>query len=474
VSSLEAENRELRRRLATMEQDTSLTLARATRLSQIVSVLGHTDLGEVVTRASVTIAELFSVDIAMLMLGADDRLEVASQSGLRPQDVPQETFALGALGELMAERPVIAGPAASLALPDWLARYRPRHVACARLVVGEESLGLIWLVRRSDMPFGSSDESELRAVAQRLALAVQNGLLNKRMTAQILVLRRMHAFTVDLAGMLEVAAVAQRIVDAVVLEAQVGAAAVLLDATAPVSSAGAVLSDAWTRYPITTTSGRLGELAIREDPADLSEQSELLQHIVGLAGLALEKALLYEQSRDQARRDSLTGLLGHRAFHEALAALQDRGEPFAAVVADVDDFKLINDLHGHSIGDDALRAVARTMSAEVRAADTVYRVGGEEFCVLLPGLAAGDASIIAERLRAQVSTIVAPVALTVSLGVASFPDAAFTGEGVFDRADAALYAAKRAGKNQTTIAGRPATGPVEIRAFALERRTGPS
>lgn len=469
---LRAENVELRRRLASMEQDTSLTLARATRLSQIISVLGHVDLDEVVTRASVTIAELFSADIAILMLGSDDQLQVASQTGLRPQDMPEQPLPLASLGALTSDRPVVVGPAAALALPSWLERYRPRHAACARLLVGGDSLGLVLLVRRADMPFGASDEKELQAIAHRLALAVANGLLTRRMTAQILVLRRMHAFTVDLAGMLELGAVARRIVDAVVTEAGVGAGAVFLeDAGQIAASAGVKPTDAWTRFPLTTTGGgRLGELAIDERPPDPSERRELLLHIVDLAGLALEKALLYERSREQARRDSLTGLLGHRAFHDELAALQERAGAFAVVVGDVDDFKEINDLHGHSAGDEALRAVARALNAEVRAQDTVYRVGGEEFCVLLPGLAAAAASAIAERLRISVSEIVAPVALTVSVGVACFPHAALTGEGVFDQADAAVYASKHAGKNQTTVACGPSPGPGEAPTPVLDRR----
>jgi diguanylate cyclase (GGDEF)-like protein/putative nucleotidyltransferase with HDIG domain len=176
-------------------------------------------------------------------------------------------------------------------------------------------------------------------------------------------------------------------------------------------------------------------------------------HLVGLAALAIDKALLYEHSREQARQDSLTGLLGHRVFHEVLEEQTGHGAPFSIVLVDIDDFKQINDLYGHQTGDDALRFVAEALRRGTRGHDNVFRVGGEEFCVVLPGLEHGDAFQVAERLRRGVSEIASVLPVTISLGVASYPAHGLNRDELVTRADAALYASKRAGKNRTTIAG---------------------
>jgi diguanylate cyclase (GGDEF)-like protein len=472
LERLEAENAALLARLSSTERNTSLTLARATRLSQIISVLGnYADLDQVLEHASVTVSELFAADIAVLLLGSDEALSVAGHWGLRAQDVPIGELDLPHLALLTATRPVVAGPADELALPDWLARYRGRHSAWVRLLVGGESRGVMLIVRRSEVPFERSDANELQAIAYRLALAVENGLLHQRAIAQIAHLGRIHAFTVDLAGALEVTEVAQRVADVAVAEAGVGAGAVFLDGDEPIAaSAGAEPGPGWARLPIATAAGQIAQLAVFAPPAPGTEAHDTLQHLVGLAGLALEKALLYERSREQARRDSLTGLLAHRTFHEALAALEEAGEAFSLVVADIDDFKQINDLYGHPAGDEALRAVADALRTEVRAEDTIYRVGGEEFTVLLPGLAPARAFTRAERLRGSVSRIVTPLPVTISVGVANFPADATTREELLDRADAALYSSKHAGKNRTTVAGGPTPAAVEVPAGGLDLR----
>ena len=87
-------------------------------------------------------------------------------------------------------------------------------------------------------------------------------------------------------------------------------------------------------------------------------------------------------------------------FHEILEQQTAKGEPFSIVLLDIDDFKQINDLYGHQTGDDALRLVAEALRKEVRGGDRVFRVGGEEFCAVLPGLSHADAFATAERLRA--------------------------------------------------------------------------
>jgi diguanylate cyclase (GGDEF)-like protein len=159
---------------------------------------------------------------------------------------------------------------------------------------------------------------------------------------------------------------------------------------------------------------------------------------------------------DLARRDSLTLLLNRRAFDEHLAELfarQDRlGEPFALVVMDLDHFKAINDRFGHTVGDDVLRAAARTLGTPLRPFDRLFRTGGEEFAATLPGTDAMTARVVAERLREALAAHAVTldgndVAVTVSAGIAmATPDA--TSETLLKAADAALYRAKAGGRNR--------------------------
>jgi diguanylate cyclase (GGDEF)-like protein len=184
-------------------------------------------------------------------------------------------------------------------------------------------------------------------------------------------------------------------------------------------------------------------------------RNDRLAGVVGQAATALENARLLETMAHQASHDSLTGLLGHRAFHEALKEkLRDRTETslFTLATIDIDDFKLVNDLHGHPVGDQALQQVADALQDSVRDQDLVFRVGGEEFAVLLPGLTAEDALPVAERLRAAVTRKTFAPPLHVSIGLASWPDDGADRESLLERADAALYAAKDAGKDRTSLA----------------------
>jgi len=186
-----------------------------------------------------------------------------------------------------------------------------------------------------------------------------------------------------------------------------------------------------------------------------TDLDESLAGVVAQAATALDNARMVETLAHQARHDSLTGLLGHRAFHEALEAdLRGaaEGQAFTLALLDIDDFKLVNDLHGHPVGDEALRKVAEALRRCIRDHDTIFRVGGEEFAVLLPRLASKDALPVAERLRAAVGRIPFPVPLHVSIGLASSPDDAMDRDGLLERADAALYAAKGAGKDRTSLA----------------------
>lgn len=159
---------------------------------------------------------------------------------------------------------------------------------------------------------------------------------------------------------------------------------------------------------------------------------------------------------DLARRDALTLLLNRRAFDEeiaeALARQQRFGERFALLAIDLDHFKQINDAHGHGGGDDVLRMASRVLTAEVRPFDRVFRTGGEEFNIILPRADVEIADSVAERLRHAVAAhpvMLGDVAVqpTVSVGVA-VADGTSDATAIIGAADAALYRAKREGRNR--------------------------
>ncbi|HET9691703.1 MAG TPA: GGDEF domain-containing protein [Acidimicrobiales bacterium] len=170
-------------------------------------------------------------------------------------------------------------------------------------------------------------------------------------------------------------------------------------------------------------------------------------------------ALLAERER-LAAVDGLTGLANRRAFDTGLdrevAGALRRGEPLSLVLIDIDHFKRVNDTRGHTGGDEVLRAVAGVLAAACRTQDLVARYGGEEFAVVLPGCPAEAARVIVERARRAMAAEPLFGGVTVSAGVATLPDHAGAAVGLVEAADAALYAAKAAGRDRVTVAPRVA------------------
>jgi diguanylate cyclase (GGDEF)-like protein len=159
---------------------------------------------------------------------------------------------------------------------------------------------------------------------------------------------------------------------------------------------------------------------------------------------------------DLGRRDALTGLSNRRTFDEHLDSMlqQERktGQSFALVIFDIDHFKSINDTQGHPEGDRVLQDVARIAAGQLRAGEQIFRIGGEEFAIVIPGDGATGV-IVAERVRTAVQNEVrVPPLPTLSAGVASFPQDAETREALFQAADLALYAAKQGGRNAVSLA----------------------
>lgn len=162
---------------------------------------------------------------------------------------------------------------------------------------------------------------------------------------------------------------------------------------------------------------------------------------------------------DLARRDGLTGLLNRRAFDEALSEMSARirrgGEEGALLALDLDHFKQINDTYGHAAGDDVLRAFAAVVTSKLRPFDQVYRVGGEEFSVLLTGASMAVAADLAERLREGIAAHPVPtsegeITATVSIGGAK-ATAALDPDQLVEAADAALYRAKTTGRDRVVL-----------------------
>jgi diguanylate cyclase (GGDEF)-like protein len=185
---------------------------------------------------------------------------------------------------------------------------------------------------------------------------------------------------------------------------------------------------------------------------DAFEQAELL---VAQAATALSTLRMLERSERAAVTDALTGLWNHRRFYETSLALIEAAPDveFALVLADLDDFKELNDRHGHVAGDDALRSVANVLRRGMRPGDSVFRVGGEEFALLLPSTSRPNARTVCRRLQRTLETLdLGGWRLTLSFGIARSPDDGSDLRTLMQAADAALYEAKRLGKDRITMA----------------------
>lgn len=245
------------------------------------------------------------------------------------------------------------------------------------------------------------------------------------------------------------------------LVAQAETSALALDGPARVEA------DGWVAIaePLRLAGG--GTLAVAGPRTTIAAEDERqLAYLSGQAASALQVIDLHEQLQRQATIDEMTGLANHRRFQEALgkaiAHAHRSGEPVSLVLLDVDNFKRVNDTYGHQCGDAVLRELGTILRERTRAADTAARYGGEELAVIMPGTDAAGACVSAEELRAAVAAAVVdgpdwPVTVTASFGVAELGPMVADGEALVAAADAALYVAKRTGKNRVIVDGSAAT-----------------
>ncbi|WP_273249983.1 sensor domain-containing diguanylate cyclase [Sediminimonas qiaohouensis] len=214
----------------------------------------------------------------------------------------------------------------------------------------------------------------------------------------------------------------------------------------------------------------------REKNTYHSEDRLAFMEIAGHLSTLIERSRFYQQIHDlnqellraqdalkeQALRDALTGLLNHGAILESLdehlARAQRQFEPLSILMVDVDHFKKINDSYGHLVGDTVLKAVAATLQACLRGHDRLGRYGGEEFLIVLGGTPLEAAQQVAERIRAEVAALQLnsgdeTLSVTISIGVtAPKPNTTEQPTSLLARADAALYEAKREGRNRVHTA----------------------
>ncbi|MEH3053769.1 MAG: GGDEF domain-containing protein [Patulibacter minatonensis] len=203
----------------------------------------------------------------------------------------------------------------------------------------------------------------------------------------------------------------------------------------------------------------VGALVI-EQPARRGSRIErriisMLERFTSHASLALENASLLAEVRALAITDPLTSLANRRhldtVLDRATSQVRRGNGTVALMMIDIDHFKSLNDTHGHQMGDEVLRRVARQLEVDLRAGDLAARYGGEEFSIVMPGSRSDEVANAAERVRRGIASMDSPVAVTVSIGVAWAPEHGLTRADLTKTADDALYRAKEGGRNQVVM-----------------------
>jgi diguanylate cyclase (GGDEF)-like protein len=218
-----------------------------------------------------------------------------------------------------------------------------------------------------------------------------------------------------------------------------------------------------TCTPLTVGGEVIGSVLVNRGTRYSPTEQQQIRDSVGQAAPVLANLRNLAIAELRAATDSLTGLPNKRAVGDTLKRMLAQASrtltPLALIVLDLDHFKDINDRFGHPVGDQALANVGAALRSALRDSDFAGRNGGEEFAVMLPNTAIDGAVLTAEKIRAAIADISLPgidIAITASVGIATYPDHATSTERLERLADAALYTAKRSGRNRIDIASTPA------------------
>jgi diguanylate cyclase (GGDEF)-like protein len=217
--------------------------------------------------------------------------------------------------------------------------------------------------------------------------------------------------------------------------------------------------------PIVTESETIGCVAFTDSRpnAFTFEQQRLVDRLIRLASVGIQNALLHSKTLELAETDSMTGLLTNRAYQERLETefrkAQTARQSLSLLIIDVDFFKRINDTYGHPQGDELLRQLGELLRQHARRADVCCRYGGDEFTIVMPETIKAEAAMVAGRIRQAVADKAfalegSMVNITVSIGVAGYPQDVTQKAALVKAADVALYAAKHDGRNNVKLAGR--------------------
>jgi diguanylate cyclase (GGDEF)-like protein len=364
------------------------------------------------------------------------------------------------------ERRLLAAVLATLLLVGIIAWLEGRSIVRSinRLVTAAKSMALGDLDKR--VPVTGRDELAVLArsfndMAEQLGARMQElETERERLQGAITLFGEALAATHDTDELLRV------VLDVEIEATDASSGHVIVDGSI-VAQAGTSDGEDRIEIPLRAGEANFGQLVL-VGPGFNEEARFTAISIAAHAVVALDNARLHRIVRQQALIDGLTGLANRRHAERSLETETSRAErfggPLAVVLVDIDDFKDVNDRHGHLAGDDVLRELATVLNETVRSVDIAARWGGEEFALILPGADAAGGVHLAERARVALAdrTILTqegvPVRVTASFGVASSPEHG-DGDDLLRAADSALYEAKKRGKNRVETAAAAAQRP---------------